>query len=211
MPSIAGALVTMYVVYRLSLVYGSLSVSKLLLTGVMIGSFFSSLIMMLNAVFSRDLVKVVFWLMGDLSNINPDLAIYGIIVALVILSAAVYFANDLNIMATGDDEAKSLGVKTEFIKIMYFTFAGVLTAISVALSGVIGFVGLVIPHITRFFIGPDMRAMIPASFIAGAAFLLCADTIARTVFLPSEIPVGVITGLIGVPVFIFLMNNRKNI
>lgn len=211
MPSIAGALVTMYVVYRLSLVYGSLSVSRLLLTGVMIGSFFSSLIMMLNAVFSRDLVKVVFWLMGDLSNINPELAIYGIIFAVIILAAAVYFANDLNIMATGDDEAKSLGVKIEFIKVMYFTFAGVLTAISVALSGVIGFVGLVIPHITRFFIGPDMRGMIPASFIAGAAFLLCADTLARTVFLPSEIPVGVITGLIGVPVFIFLMNNRKNI
>ena len=115
MPSIAGALVTMYLVYRLSIVFGSLSVSRLLLTGVMIGSFFSSLIMMLNAVFSRDLVKVVFWLMGDLSNINPELAIYAIIFTAVILATAVYFANDLNIMATGDDEAKSLGVKTEFI------------------------------------------------------------------------------------------------
>lgn len=211
MPSIAGALVTMYLVYRLSIVFGSLSVSRLLLTGVMIGSFFSSLIMMLNAVFSRDLVKVVFWLMGDLSNINPGLAIYAVIFTALILAAAVYFANDLNIMATGDDEAKSLGVKTELIKVIYFIFAGILTAISVALSGVIGFVGLIIPHITRFFIGPDMRAMIPASFIAGGAFLLCADTLARTIFLPSEIPVGVITGLIGVPVFIFLMNSKKNI
>jgi iron complex transport system permease protein len=210
MPSIAGALVTMYVVYRLSVAYGSLSVSRLLLIGVMIGSFFSSLIMMLNAIFSKDLVKVVFWLMGDLSNINPGLAMYGIILTVIILSAAIYFANDLNIMATGDDEARSLGVRVELIKVMYFIFAGVLTAVSVALSGVIGFVGLIIPHITRFFIGPDMRSMIPASFISGAAFLLCADTIARTVFLPSEIPVGVITGLIGVPVFIFLMNTRKD-
>ena len=211
LPSIAGALVTMYVVYKLSIAFGSLSVSRLLLTGVMIGSFFSSLIMMLNAVFSRDLVKVVFWLMGDLSNISPDLAVYGAVITLIILAAALYFANDLNIMATGEDEAKSLGVRTEFIKVIYFIFAGVLTAISVALSGVIGFVGLIIPHITRFFIGPDMRSMIPASFLAGAAFLLCADTLARTVFLPAEIPVGVITGLIGVPVFIFLMNKRKNI
>jgi iron complex transport system permease protein len=211
LPSIAGALVTMYVVYRLSIAFGSLSVSRLLLTGVMIGSFFSSLIMMLNAVFSRDLVKVVFWLMGDLSNISPSLAIYGALITLIILAAALYFANDLNIMATGEDEAKSLGVRTEFIKVIYFIFAGVLTAISVALSGVIGFVGLIIPHITRFFIGPDMRYMIPASFLSGAAFLLCADTLARTIFLPAEIPVGVITGLIGVPVFIFLMNRRKNI
>ena len=114
-PSIAGALITMYIVYRLSIVFGSLTVSRLLLIGVMVGSFFSSMIMMLNAVYSRDLVKVVFWLMGDLSNINPDIAMYAIIITIIIMIAAVYYANDLNIMAVGEDDAKSLGVKTEFI------------------------------------------------------------------------------------------------
>jgi iron complex transport system permease protein len=162
--------------------------------------------MMLNAVFSRDLIKVVFWLMGDLSNINSSYIIYSVISAAIVFIGALYFANDLNIISAGDEEAKSLGVNIEFIKVFYFVIAGILTAISVALSGVIGFVGLIIPHIVRFFTGPDMRKMLPASFIAGAAFLLAADTIARTIFLPSEIPVGVITGLVGVPVFIALLN-----
>jgi iron complex transport system permease protein len=108
-------------------------------------------------------------------------------------------------MTTGEDEAKSMGVKVEFIKALYFIIAGVLTAISVALSGVIGFVGLIVPHVVRAVTGPDMRIMVPCSFLAGALFLLASDTIARTVFLPSEIPVGVITGLIGVPVFIYFM------
>ncbi len=208
-PSMAGALLTMFVVYRISLSSGTVNITRLLLAGVMTGSFFSSLIMMMNAVYSKDLVKVVLWLMGDLSNIDPAHIKYTFLTAVIIASAGVFFGNDLNILTTGEQEAKTLGVKTEFIKALYFVFAGALTAVSVALTGVIGFVGLIIPHIIRFFIGPDMRGMIPCSFLAGAIFLLSADTIARTVFLPGEIPVGVITGLIGVPVFIFLMIRKK--
>jgi iron complex transport system permease protein len=208
-PSMAGALLTMYIVYRLSLNYGTLNITRLLLTGVMMGSFFSSLIMMMNALFSRDIIKVVLWLMGDLSNIDGSHIAAAAVIAAVVSAAGVYFGNDLNILTTGEQEAKTLGVHVEFIKLLYFVFASVLTAVSVALSGVIGFVGLIIPHIIRYFTGPDMRVMIPCSFLAGAVFLLSADTIARTVFLPGEIPVGVITGLIGVPVFIFLMVRKK--
>ncbi|MCE5301463.1 MAG: iron ABC transporter permease [Spirochaetia bacterium] len=204
-PAIAGAFATIFIVYRISMTYTGLDVNRLLLAGVMIGSFFSSLIMFINAVFSRDLIKVVFWLMGDLSNINPDYMLYAVLLALASLAAAIYFANDLNIFTTGEEEARTLGVRTEFIKTLYFCLAGVLTAVSVALSGVIGFVGLIVPHIVRRFTGPDLRAVIPVSFLAGALFLLAADTLARTLFLPAELPVGVITGLAGVPFFLALL------
>jgi iron complex transport system permease protein len=208
-PSMAGALLTMYFVYRISKIKGSLNITVLLLTGVMAGSFFSSLIMLLNAVYSRDLVKVMLWLMGDLSNINASMALYAAAIALLIIVFAMYFGNDLNILTTGEAEAKTLGVNVEFIKVSYFIAASLLTAVSVALSGVIGFVGLIIPHIIRFFTGPDTRVLVPCSFLAGGVFLLASDTLARTLFLPGEIPVGVITGLIGVPVFIFLMLRKK--
>jgi len=204
-PSMAGAALAMFIVYRISLSAGVLDINKLLLTGVMMGSFFSSLIMLLNALFSKDLIKVVFWLMGDLSNINPGLLLYSAIALFAAVIIALYFANDLNILTTGEDEAKSMGVNVELIKAIYFSIAGVLTAVSVALSGVIGFVGLIVPHVVRAIVGPDMRVMIPCSFLAGAIFLLASDTLARTFFLPAEIPVGVITGLVGVPVFIYFM------
>ena len=149
----------------------------------------------------------MFWLLGDLSGSNINAI--GVILLLAVISTAVYFSNDLNILTTGEDEAKSVGVNTEFIKALYFIIAGLLTGISVSLSGVIGFVGLVIPHILRFFTGSDMRILIPASFAAGGLFLLIADTIARTLFLPGEVPVGIITGLIGAPVFITLLLKKK--
>jgi iron complex transport system permease protein len=204
-PSMAGAALAMFIVYRISLSAGVLNLTRLLLAGVIMGSFFSSLIMLLNALFSKDLIKVVFWLMGDLSNINPGLLLYSAMALFAAIGVAMFFANDLNILTTGEDEARSMGVRVEMIKAIYFSIAGVLTAVSVALSGVIGFVGLIVPHVVRAVVGPDMRLMIPCSFLAGAIFLLASDTLARTAFLPSEIPVGVITGLVGAPVFIYFM------
>lgn len=207
-PAIAGAVVTVILVYRLSVTYAGLDVTKLLLTGVMIGSFFSAMIMLLNALFSRDIARVVLWLMGDLSNISPSYIMPSAVIATAVIILCMFFANDLNILSAGEEEAKTLGVNTELIKAVFFISASTLTAISVALSGVIGFVGLIVPHIVRKFTGPDLRLVIPVSFITGAAFLLFADTAARTLFLPSEMPVGVITGLIGVPVFIAILNSK---
>lgn len=207
-PAIAGAMVTVILVYRLSVTYAGLDVTKLLLTGVMIGSFFSAMIMLLNALFSRDIARVVLWLMGDLSNISPSYIIPSAVIAAAVIALCMVFANDLNILSAGEEEAKTLGVNTELIKAVFFMSASTLTAISVALCGVIGFVGLIVPHIVRKFTGPDLRLVIPVSFMTGAAFLLVADTAARTFFLPSEMPVGVITGLIGVPVFIAILNSK---
>ena len=207
-PAMGGAVLTIFIVYYLSFSYGRMNITSILLIGVMTGSLFSSVIMLLSAVFSGDLVKVIFWLMGDLSGAGGVYTAAAGGIAAAALAGSLYFSGDLNILAAGEEEALTLGVSTEFIKIFYFVTAGVLTGAAVALSGVIGFVGLVVPHICRYFIGQDMRFVIPASFLAGAVFLLCADTAARTVLLPGEVPVGIITGLIGAPVFIFLLVKR---
>jgi iron complex transport system permease protein len=210
-PAMAGAVITILLVYRISIIYGRVNLSNLLLTGVMAGSLLSGVILLLAAVFNRDIVKVMFWLMGDLSSINFSYLAFILPAVIVLTGGAMYFSNDLNILSTGEEEAKSVGVNTELIKTIYFIIAGLLTGAAVALSGVIGFVGLVVPHMIRFITGPDNRKLIPASFLAGGVFLLIADTIARTVFLPGEIPVGIVTSLIGAPVFIFLLARRKGV
>lgn len=209
--AMAGALLTIFAVYRLSVVYGKVNMTNLLLTGVMAGSLLSALIMLCAAVFNRDLVKVMFWLMGDLSSLDPAYLKLAAPAVALLLAAAMYFSNDLNIISTGEEEARSVGVDAEKIKTVYFIVSGLLTGIAVSLSGVIGFVGLVVPHIIRFITGPDQRVLIPASFLTGGVFLLLADTVARTVFLPGEIPVGIVTGLIGAPVFIFLLVRRRGV
>jgi iron complex transport system permease protein len=211
LPAMAGAVLTILLVYRISIIYGKVHLSNLLLTGVMTGSLLSGVILLLAAVFNRDLVKVMFWMMGDLSSLNAGYLKFALPVLVILLAVAMYFSNDLNILSTGEEEAKSVGVNTELIKTVYFIIAGLLTGAAVSLSGVIGFVGLVVPHTMRFITGPDHRLLIPASFLAGAVFLLAADTIARTVFLPGEIPVGIVTSLIGAPVFIFLLARRKGV
>jgi iron complex transport system permease protein len=210
-PAMAGAVITILLVYRISIIYGRVHLSNLLLTGVMAGSLLSGVILLLAAIFNRDIVKVMFWLMGDLSSIDISYLAFVLPAVIILLGAAMYFSNDLNILSTGEEEAKSVGVNTELIKTVYFIIAGLLTGAAVALSGVIGFVGLVVPHSIRFITGPDHRKLIPASFLAGGVFLLIADTIARTVFLPGEIPVGIVTSLIGAPVFIFLLSRRKGV
>lgn len=210
-PAMAGAVITILLVYRISIIYGRVNLSNLLLTGVMAGSLLSGVILLLAAIFNRDIVKVMFWLMGDLSSINIAYLKFALPAIIILIAVAMYFSNDLNILSTGEDEAKSVGVNTELVKTIYFIIAGLLTGTAVALSGVIGFVGLVVPHFMRFFTGPDHRKLIPASFITGGVFLLLADTIARTIFLPGEIPVGIVTSLIGAPVFIFLLARRKGV
>lgn len=207
--AISGALFTILFVYKLSLRNNNLNLYNLLLIGVMTGSFFSSLIMFLNAFFNKDLIKVIFWLMGDLSITNFTLLKYSYIITIIIIILCIYFSNDLNILSLDEEEAKISGVRTEFIKTFYYIASGILTGIAVSLSGVIGFVGLVVPHIIRFFTGPDLRILMPVSFLAGSVFLLVCDTIVRIAFLPSEIPVGIITGLLGAPIFVFILIRRK--
>ncbi len=205
------SLLTMLFVYRISLANGKINIISLLLIGVMTGSFLSSIVMLISAIFNKDLIKVMFWLMGDLSNCKMLYINIIFIFSLVIFFLSFIFSYDLNILSLGEEEAKTLGVNTEFIKGYYFILSSIIVAFCVSLSGVIGFIGLVIPHIMRYFIGNDARFLLPSSFLGGGVFLLISDTLARSLFLPGEIPVGIITGLIGAPVFIFLILKRKKI
>lgn len=202
---------TMLFIYRIALINGKINIISLLLIGVMTGSFLSSVVMLLSAVFNRDLVKVLFWLMGDLSGCNIFYVNVTLIFSIIIFLLCFIFSYDLNILSLGEEEAKTLGVNVEFVKGYYFILSSIIVAFCVSLSGVIGFIGLVVPHIMRYFVGFDTRFLLPASFLGGGLFLLLADTLARSLFLPGEIPVGIITGLIGAPVFILLVLKRKKI
>ncbi len=193
----AGALLSASFVYLASSKRG-FSVSSLILSGVILSFVFSSLILLLMAFAEPEKMRTaVFWLMGDLSNADPFTAGP---VALFLLAGSIvlsFFGQALNVMALGEEKSSHLGLDPSQLKRVLFIIASLVTGMTVAFTGMIGFVGLVIPHFMRRFVGPDHRFLLPASGLAGAVFLLFCDTIARTVASPVELPVGVVTGLAG--------------
>jgi len=204
-----GALIAIIVVYLFARGGGRVNLHTMLLAGVVTNSVCSSAIMALTITLSYDqLQTVMFWLMGHLSTMPlplvGKLALY-VGIGLVFLMA---IGRDLNQMSLGESQAATLGTNVESVKRIAFVGASLVTGASVAAAGLIGFVGLIIPHAVRISTGPDHRLLIPASFLAGAAFLMLADALARTVIAPTELPVGVITALIGGPVFLVLLKQR---
>jgi iron complex transport system permease protein len=192
-----GALIVIALIYSLSLKKGVLRMQGLLLTGVMISFISSSLIMLIMAVsHTRDLHGIVFWIMGSLISIASLFICY-------------FFSLDLNALSLGEEEARHLGVNVERIKKLLFIIASLLTAFSVSVAGIIGFVGLVVPHFVRMFTGNDHRILLIASFLSGASFLIFCDTLARTIITPMELPVGVITGILGGSLFVYALTKRK--
>jgi iron complex transport system permease protein len=158
---------------------------------------------MLSIAPEHKLRGMLFWLMGDLSQTGAPwiaLAILG-----VALLAALPFARELNLLARGQDTAQALGVDVKRLRFTVYAIASLVTAVAVTSAGSIGFVGLVVPHLVRLAIGNDQRLLLPASVLAGGALLTLADTLARTIVAPQQLPVGVLTALIGVPVFLFLL------
>jgi iron complex transport system permease protein len=206
----AGAVVTMVFVYILSSKKGIMRIQGILLTGVMISYISTSMVMLIMSVSkSEDVHGIIFWIMGSLDEPNSSLIAIAIIFSLIGLACSYLFCMDLNAFALGEEEAIHLGVNVERTKRILFLIASILTGISVSVVGIIGFVGLIIPHLIRLFTGPDHRILFLASFLAGGAFLVVCDTIARTVISPLELPVGVITGIIGGMVFIYALNKKK--
>lgn len=204
-----GAMTTSLVVWQISKVGGRTQVMTLLLSGIALNFLLSSAISMLM-VFNREQVeRIVFWTMGSVATASWTKV--GLMVLPVLMGLAVFmiFARDLNIMLMGEDVAESLGVNVERLRVILLLVASAVTAAAVSMSGVIGFVGLIVPHAVRLFVGPDHRKLIPLSVLTGGFFLLVADTIARTMFAPSEVPIGVMTAFIGAPYFIFLLQNSK--
>ncbi len=204
-----GALLTVYVVYNLARVGGKIPVATLLLSGIAVGSFLSALVSFMMVVSRENLHEIVFWIMGSLSNKSWDhvrMAVFWIVTGSSVL---LVFARDLNVMLLGEEKAQYLGINVEIVKKILLVAASLVVASAVSVSGIIGFVGLIIPHTVRLIVGPDHKILLPASAIFGSIFLIICDTIARTAIAPTEIPVGIVTSLFGGPFFIYLLRKRR--
>ena len=204
-----GAVLTIAIVYLLGQSRQGGSSERLILAGIITNAFLSSVVIFLvTAAADSRLRSVLSWLIGDLSGESRLLPIVSAFIAAGILIIFVN-ARSLNVMMAGEQEALALGVEVERVKIMVFIAASLITGAAVAVSGVIGFVGLVIPHAIRLAGGSDNRLVVPASALVGAAFLLVADGVARTVVSPRELHIGVITALVGAPVFVYLLRRTS--
>ena len=207
-----GALIVCLLLYFLSYRFGALKIKSILLYGVMLSYFSSSLIMLIMSLARvRDLTGIIYWTMGSLDSANFSLSIIILIISVMGLIVAYFIALDLNALSVGEECALQLGVRVERFKKITFLLSSFLTGVIVSSAGVIGFVGLVVPHIMRRICGRDHRILLLSSYLAGAAFLVLADTLARVVIAPVELPVGVITGIIGSVLFICLLGKNKNI
>ncbi|HJJ89856.1 MAG TPA: iron chelate uptake ABC transporter family permease subunit, partial [Methanocorpusculum sp.] len=184
------------------------AVEVLLLSGIAVSLFLSAMLSFLLYISGNSLRQIMFWMMGGFWNVYWDDVLLGLLILVASLVMLV-FSRDLNVMTLGEEEALHLGVNTEKTKRILLVLSSFITSISVSISGCIGFVGLIIPHIMRVLTGPDHRVLLLASMMAGATLLMWADTIAR--ILPVEIPVGIVTAFLGAPFFIYLLRRRLQI
>lgn len=205
-----GALITLLVVYLISTSSGKTSMLTLLLTGVAISSFISacSSLIITYANYGQ-LQQILYWLMGDLNGRDWD-HVQLLIIPFIVCSLLFFgYRQQLDILLLGEDEAKNLGVHVQRTRNLLLVTASLLTGVCVSLTGAIGFVGLIVPHMIRLIIGPTHRYLIPASIVGGALFLMLADLLARLVIRPAEIQIGIVTAFFGAPFFIYLILRQK--
>lgn len=207
----AGGLAALFLVYRMAASYERLPIHSLLLAGVIFNAIFSALIMFITSIMEPNRsFGMMAWLMGTLTAPPyPTL----MILSLYLLVGLLWLfkqARVLNLLALGEESARTLGVDTERAKRVLFLVAALVTGAVVSISGMIGFIGMVVPHAVRLVIGADHRLLLPASALVGGMFLMGADTLARTLLAPAEIPVGIITALSGGPFFVYLLVWRKD-
>ena len=205
--ALLGALGAMLLVFGLAHGDGSWTQTRLLLTGVIVAAGCGALVALMLAIADEHKLRgMLFWLMGDVGQSTQWWpAMLALIVTLLI---ALPFARELNLLARGLMQARALGVAVDRLRYVIYLLASLATAVSVTTAGSIGFVGLVVPHLVRLATGNDQRLLLPASVLAGGSLLLLADTAARTLIAPQQLPVGVLTALIGVPVFLFLLSRQ---
>jgi len=201
----SGGIAITLIVYAISLRSGTIQPNILLLTGISIGALASGITSAIMMIATQDLNKVMFWLMGglfaknwsDVTSILPYLGLgYIIIFAMT---------RELNAMLLGDDKAFHLGIQVNRVRLLLLFMSALITSAAVSASGIVGFVGLIVPHMMRIVVGPDHKKLLPASILAGGCLLVLSDLLARTVVAPMEIPVGVITAFIGCPFFLYLL------
>ncbi len=204
-----GALGVTLLVYRLAWVRGDVAVEHLLLAGVAVGAFLGAIISALQLFGGESLQQVIFWLMGGFSGRTWEHLLLAAPYVAAGYLAARLLARDLNLLVMGDETARSLGVAVARTRALLIVAGSLMAAAAVAVSGLIGFVGLVVPHLMRLLTGPDHRRLLPAAALAGGFTLLAADTVARTIAAPAEIPVGIVTAALGAPFFLYLLRKHR--
>jgi len=205
----AGALVATFAVYRLARGRTGATPERLVLAGVIVTTFLSSVIVFVTTMMDVTRIRsFTFWLLGDLSSTSETLLPIAILIAIAGAILLAANARSLNLLMLGERDAFDLGVEVGRVRIVVFLIASLLVGSSVAASGSVGYVGLVVPHLVRLSLGSDNRLTIPAAAIGGALFVIIADSVARTIIAPRELPVGAITALIGAPLFIYLLKRN---
>ncbi|SDO97329.1 FecCD family ABC transporter permease [Desulforhopalus singaporensis] len=203
-----GAVATLLLVMRLSTFNGQISAQTLILSGVIVGAILSAGISFMKYIADEQVAVIIFWLMGSFASATWGGVVLVLLTVFAGLGVTLFFARDLNIMSLGRRSSDSLGVDTARVRRMLLLSASFVAAVCVAVTGIIGFIGLIVPHLMRYIVGPDNRKLIPASALAGAVLLLTADTITRAV-LPVEVPIGVLTALIGGPFFCVIFRQKQ--
>ncbi len=205
-----GAAATIATVYFLGRRQGQIDSGTLLLAGIISASFLSAIILFLMTTLTgRDFRGMAFWLMGDLSSSLQSSLRWVLGVGFLVATGAIYTtAADLNLLLAGEKEAMHLGVDVRRVRLVVYIAASILTGLAVSVSGAIGYVGLLVPHVMRLLFGSDHRILLPTAAFGGAIAVVIADTLARTVVAPSELPVGAMTALVGAPLFIYLLRRR---
>jgi iron complex transport system permease protein len=200
------AMATCWLVWLVGHLAGGSGITSLLLAGVVVNAFFSAVIMLLTSLIdSQQLRTIIFWLMGNIGEKDFSTLLASAIFIVSGIFGLFAICQKLNVLTFGTQEAQSLGVNPRAVTFAAFAMASFITAVAVGLSGLVGFVGLIVPHSVRLVLGPDHRQLLPASAFVGAAFVVICDTIARVIIAPAQFPVGVITAVIGGPVFLLLL------
>lgn len=206
----AGALVTTIIVYNLARVGNKLSTTSILLAGIVMSALLSSVIRLMLIFNHDDLARIVAWTMGSFNGANWKPIVLLIIPLILGTFFLVSLAREMNAILLGEENAQNLGVNVELIKKLIILISSFLAACAVSVSGIIGFVGLIVPHLFRLIFGSDHRILLPVSALGGAIFLLICDTLARTILNGIEIPVGIITSVFGGPFFLYLLRRSRN-
>ena len=202
------AVISVFIVYRLSRVAGKTTPETLVLAGVAVSAF-SAAVLSLIVIFSGNIQSIYFWLLGSLSGTGWLEVLTMLPYALIGFVVAYLYSKELNAMLLGEETAKTLGVDVERVRVLLLIIASLLAAATVSVAGIIGFVGLIIPHFVRLIIGPNHRLLIPVAAISGMILLVLADAIARVIIAPTEIPIGVVMAIIGSPFFIYILRRRR--
>lgn len=205
------AIATIFVVYSIAYTEGKVPTETLLLSGIAVGFFLQAAVSFLKLIAPMDALRdVVLWLMGSFAGVTWDDAVIVVIPILAGLLTLFLLARELNAFQFGEETAMHIGIEVELMKRILLTATALITAISVSTAGIIGFTGLVVPHVARMLVGADQRIQLPVAAICGGIFLVLADTLARSIAQPAEIPIGIITAVVGAPYFVYLLRRRKH-